>query len=64
MKAWIRYSREPIKDLNEELQTGLALGSFVIKPIGPDKVEYITADRIIPIEFGSIKIREISHLFR
>lgn len=43
--------REAIRDLNENLQSGLALGSFVIKPLGGNKVEYITADRFIPIEF-------------
>lgn len=42
---------EAIRDLNENLQSGLALGSFVIKPLGGNKVEYITADRFIPIEF-------------
>lgn len=42
-----------IRDLNENLQSGLALGSFIIKPLGGDKVEYVTADRFIPIEFDS-----------
>lgn len=42
-----------IRDLNENLQSGLALGSFVIKPLGGNKVEYITADRFIPIEFDA-----------
>lgn len=42
---------EAIRDLNENLQSGMALGSFVIKPLGGSKVEYITADRFIPIEF-------------
>ena len=42
-----------IRDINENLQAGLALGSFVIKPLGGDKVEYITADKFIPIEFDS-----------
>lgn len=43
--------RYAIRDLNENLQSGLALGSIVIKPLGGNKVEYITADRFIPIEF-------------
>ena len=43
--------KDAIRDLNENLQSGLALGSFVIKPLGGSKVEYITADRFIPIEF-------------
>lgn len=40
-----------IEDLNENLQDGIALGSFIIKPLGEDKVEYITADKFIPIHF-------------
>lgn len=42
-----------IVDLNENLQSGLALGSFIIKPLGENKVEYITADKFIPINFDS-----------
>lgn len=41
--------QKTIADLNENLQEGLGLGSLVIKPIGPDKAEYITADKFIPI---------------
>ena len=41
--------QETIADLNENLQEGLGLGSLVIKPIGPDKAEFITADKFIPI---------------
>ena len=37
--------------LNENLQEGLGLGSFVLKPIGPEKSEFITADKFIPISF-------------
>ena len=40
-----------IEDLNENLQDGTGLGSFIIKPLGKDKVEYITADKFIPIHF-------------
>lgn len=40
-----------IEDLNENLQEGLGLGSFIIKPLGKDKVEYIAADKFIPIHF-------------
>lgn len=40
-----------IQDLNENLQSGLALGAFIIKPLGEDKVEYVTQDNFIPIEF-------------
>lgn len=40
--------------LNENMQMGLALGTFVIKPIGSTGGwEYIPADRIIPLEFAS-----------
>lgn len=40
-----------IEDLNENLQDGLGLGSFIIKPLGKDKIEYIAADKFIPIHF-------------
>jgi A118 family predicted phage portal protein len=40
-----------IEDLNENLQDGLGLGSFIIKPLGKDKIEYVTADKFIPIHF-------------
>ena len=40
-----------IEDLNENLQEGLGLGSFIIKPLGKHKVEYIAADKFIPIHF-------------
>lgn len=43
--------RDAVRDLNENLQSGLALGSIVIKPLGGNRVEYITSDRFIPIEF-------------
>ena len=45
--------QDAIRDLNENLQSGLALGSFIIKPLGKNKVEYVTADRFIPVEFDS-----------
>lgn len=45
--------KNSIKTLNENLQSGLALGSFIIKPLGSNKVEYITADNFIPIEFDA-----------
>jgi A118 family predicted phage portal protein len=40
-----------IRDLNENLQSGLALGALCIKPLGGDKVEYVTQDNFIPVEF-------------
>lgn len=44
--------QEAIKDLNENLQDGLALGSFIIKPLLSGGVEYVNADKFIPIEFN------------
>lgn len=41
-----------LHDLNKKLQSGLALGSMVLRPLGADAMEYITADKIIPISFG------------
>lgn len=41
-----------IKGLNEHLQDGLCLGSFIIKPIGAGLSEFVTADKFIPISFG------------
>lgn len=41
-----------IASLNENLQEGLALGSFVLKPLGESAAEFISADKIIPISFG------------
>lgn len=41
-----------IRDLNENLQDGLALGSFILKPLGPDKSEFVSADKFIPVSFG------------
>lgn len=42
-----------IRNLNENLQSGLGLGSFCIKPLGGNAVEYITANRFIPIAFDA-----------
>lgn len=42
-----------VRNLNENLQSGLALGSFCIKPLGRSAVEYITADRFMPVEFNA-----------
>lgn len=41
-----------IAGLNENLQEGLALGSFVLKPLGGGTAEFVAADKIIPISFG------------
>ena len=42
-----------IRDLNENLQDGLALGSLIIKPLLGGRVEYVTADNFIPIRFDN-----------
>lgn len=42
-----------VRDLNENLQAGIGLGSFCMKPLGGSSVEYIPADRFIPIAFDS-----------
>lgn len=42
-----------IRELNENLQDGLALGSLIIKPLLGGRVEYVTADSFIPIRFDN-----------
>lgn len=42
-----------IRELNENLQDGLALGSLIIKPLIGGRVEYVTADNFIPIRFDN-----------
>lgn len=44
--------QKAIADLNENMQEGLGLGSFVIKPIGDSGSEFVSADKFIPITFG------------
>lgn len=44
--------QKAVTGLNENLQEGLGLGSFVLKPIGGNKTEFVTADKFIPIAFG------------
>lgn len=41
------------QDLNENLQAGIGLGSFCIKPLGGSSVEYVTADHFVPIVFDA-----------
>lgn len=43
--------QKSLSDMNKKLQTGLALGAMVLRPLGPDKVEYVAADKFIPISF-------------
>lgn len=43
-----------IRDLNENLQEGLGLGAFIIKPLGTaGRVEYIAQGDFVPIRFDS-----------
>lgn len=41
--------------LCEDMQAGLATGSFIIKPLGDDDFEIVTANNFIPLEFGANK---------
>lgn len=43
--------KKHISALNENMQSGLALGSFCLKPLGDDKAEFVTADKFIPLNF-------------
>ena len=43
--------QKSLSDMNKKLQTGLALGAMVLRPLGPDKAEYVSADKFIPISF-------------
>lgn len=45
------FYQNMIVDLNENLQDGLGLGSFILKPLGNGKSEFVPADRFIPIQF-------------
>lgn len=40
-----------IASLNENLQEGLGLGSMIIKPLGRETAEFVSADKFIPISF-------------
>ncbi len=42
-----------IRDVNENLQEGLALGSFIIKPLAGGAAEFVSADKFIPVQFNS-----------
>lgn len=42
-----------IKDLNMHFQGGLATGGMVIKPLGENEVQYISANAFIPVKFDS-----------
>jgi A118 family predicted phage portal protein len=40
-------------NINMHLQEGLATGAMVIKPLGADKVQYVSANAFIPVEFDA-----------
>lgn len=40
-----------IRNLRINLQKGIATGAFIIKPLGGDKVQYVSANAFIPIEY-------------
>ena len=52
------FFQKSIKDLNENLQEGLALGAFIIKPMKGGKVEYVTAKDFIPVRFDNNKLTD------
>lgn len=41
-----------IVSLNENMQRGLGLGSFIIKPLCGETAEFVTADKFVPISFA------------
>lgn len=45
------YYQKALLDLNENMQDGLGLGSFILKPLGNGKSEFVSADKFIPIHF-------------
>lgn len=44
--------KKGIENINEELQEALGLGSFIIKPLGGEMSEFVSADKFIPIRFA------------
>lgn len=47
--------------LNENLQFGLGLGSFCLRPLPGGSAEFITADKFIPVQFGMMGTRLTLH---
>lgn len=47
-----RVLQKSLSDMNKKLQTGLALGAIVLRPLGPDAAEYVAADKFIVISFA------------
>ena len=49
----LKLFKTTTEELNAELQSGLATGAMVIKPLGGDRVQYISANAFVPIEFDT-----------
>lgn len=43
--------KSAVKNINKHFQRGLATGAMVIKPLGADKVQYVSQDAFVPIEY-------------
>jgi A118 family predicted phage portal protein len=43
--------KSAIEDINKNFQRGLATGAMVIKPLGADKVQFVSQDAFVPIEY-------------
>lgn len=47
-----KFYQKGLRDLNENLQSGLAMGAMIIKPLGnTGAVQYVSQDSFIPLEF-------------
>lgn len=44
--------QKSLSDMSKKLQTGLALGAMVLRPLGSDTAEYVVADKFIVISFA------------
>lgn len=45
--------QKAIRNLNINLQSGIGTGAMVIKPLGEDKVQFVSANSFIPVEFDN-----------
>lgn len=43
--------KDAIRDINVHFQEGLATGSMIIKPLGEDKVQFVSQNAFIPVEY-------------
>ncbi|MCI1269819.1 MAG: phage capsid protein [Ruminococcus sp.] len=43
--------KSAVEDINKHFQRGLATGAMVIKPLGADKVQFVSQDAFVPIEY-------------